>query len=162
MTDEAFAELVRTTSARLYRLALRMTGSPAEAEDILQETYLRAHVALADAQFEGRAALPTWLYRVTVNVCLDALRRRKRWRWISRVLHSASSESTARTEAHAALAETAELLAGLPPEQVGALVLTQVEGHSNAEAAGLLGCSEGAVEQRLIRARAALRRRTEP
>ena len=161
MPDDAFADLVRTTSARLYRLALRMTGNAAEAEDILQETYLRAHLALADARFEGRAQLSTWLYRIVVNVSLDALRRRRhRFRFL-RALPQSPRESPERAEAHAALAETAQFLGSLPAEQVGALILTQVEGLSNAEAAELLGCSEGAVEQRLIRARATLRRRSE-
>jgi RNA polymerase sigma-70 factor (ECF subfamily) len=146
----------------LYRLALRMTGSPAEAEDILQETYLRAHLALSDARFEGRAQASTWLYRVAVNASLDALRRRRRWARFLGAFPRAPAASAERSEAHAMLAEAAELLTSLPPEQVAALVLTQVEGLSNAEAAELLGCSEGAVEQRLIRARAALRRKVEP
>jgi RNA polymerase sigma-70 factor, ECF subfamily len=160
MVDEAFADLVRRTSARFYQLALRMTGNPSEAEDIVQETYLRAHLALSEGEFEDRAALDTWLYRVALNASIDVLRRRKRWAFF-RAVFRPENEAAERTEAHAVLRETAALLSLLPPEQVGALVLTQVEGLSNAEAARALGCSEGAVEQRLIRARAGLRRRGE-
>jgi RNA polymerase sigma-70 factor (ECF subfamily) len=162
MTDDRLAEVVSATSARLYRLALRMTGSPAEAEDILQETYLRAHLALADGLFEARATLTTWLYRVAVNACLDVLRQRRRRRAFLGVFRPAAVEPLEHTEARTALAQTAALISMLPPDQAGALVLTQVEGLSNAEAAAALGCSEGAIEQRLIRARAALRRRGEP
>jgi len=162
MTDDGFAKLVRATSARLYRLALRMTGSSSDAQDVLQETYLRAHLALRDGQFEARAALETWLYRVAVNASLDVLRKRKRRRAFLAVFRPTNSASAERAEAHVALAQTQALLATLPPDQAGALVLTQVEGLSNADAASALGCSEGAIEQRLIRARAALRRLGEP
>jgi RNA polymerase sigma-70 factor (ECF subfamily) len=139
-----------------------MTGSAAEAQDILQETYLRAHLALRDGQFEARAAFETWLYRVAVNASLDVLRRRKRRRAFLALFRPVVSTPAEHTEAHVALAQTQALLATLPPDQAGALVLTQVEGLSNADAAAALGCSEGAIEQRLIRARAALRRLGEP
>lgn len=159
MADEAFAELVRTTSSRLYRLALRMTGNPAEAEDILQETYLRAHVALCSGRFDGRAEQATWVYRIAVNAALDVIRRRERHSGLLARFPRHPAQTPERTEAHAVLAETAALLATLPEDQLAALVLTQVEELSNAEAAQALGCSEGAVEQRLIRARSTLRKR---
>jgi RNA polymerase sigma-70 factor (ECF subfamily) len=155
-TEPAFAELVHASSPRLYRLALRMTGSAADAEDVLQEAYLRAHLALEAGQFEARASLETWLYRVTSNVALDALRRARRGRRFLALFLPATPE---RTEASALLREVGLWLAVLPPEQHAALVLTQVEGLSNSEAARCLDCSEGAIEQRLIRARAALRRK---
>jgi RNA polymerase sigma-70 factor (ECF subfamily) len=157
-TEAAFAKLVQSSSTRLYRLALRLTGGAADAEDVLQEAFLRAHLALEAGQFESRASLETWLYRVTTNVALDALRRaRRRRRWLD-LFHLASPETPERTEAGTLLREVSAWLALLPPEQHAALVLTQVEGLSNADAARCLDCSEGAIEQRLIRARAALRR----
>jgi RNA polymerase sigma-70 factor (ECF subfamily) len=162
MAEDDFSALVQTTSPRLYRLALRLTGSPSDAEDVLQEAYLRAYLALSEGRFEGRASLATWLYRSTVNAALDALRRRRRRLALSNWYRPATSQPAEHTEARALLADAAALLAALPPEQAGALVLTQVEGLTNAEAAELLGCTEGAVEQRLIRARATLRRRAEP
>jgi RNA polymerase sigma-70 factor, ECF subfamily len=160
--DDNFAELVRATSPRLYRLALRLTGDPAEVDDILQETYLRAHLALCDGDFEERATLATWLYRVATNVAIDALRRRRRWGGLLRLFRPLATVPAEAVEARTALAQTAAILSALPPEQAAAIVLTQVEGLSNAEAAAALGCSEGAVEQRLIRARAALRKRGDP
>jgi RNA polymerase sigma-70 factor, ECF subfamily len=158
-TEPAFAELVHASSPRLYRLALRMTGSAADAEDVLQEAFLRAHLALEAGRFEARASLETWLYRVTSNVALDALRRARRSRRFLGLFLPATPEAPERTEASTLLREVALWLAVLPPEQHAALVLTQVEGLSNAEAARCLDCSEGAIEQRLIRARAALRRK---
>ena len=70
----AFEEIYRTHSPRLYSLALRMLGNPADAEDMLQEIFLSAHRKLEG--FRGEAALGTWLYRLATNQCLDYLRSR--------------------------------------------------------------------------------------
>jgi RNA polymerase sigma-70 factor (ECF subfamily) len=161
MADDDFSELVRATSARLYRLAVRMTGNSSDAEDVLQEVYLRGYIALSEGRFEGRASAATWLYRVAVNEALDTLRRRRRRLVLSSTHQEATGQTAESPEARALLAEMAALLGTLPPEQAGALVLTQVEGLSNAEAAEILGCTDGALEQRLIRARATLRKRSE-
>ena len=69
-------------------------------------------------------------------------------------------DGEAGAEAHMALAELNELLGALPPDQRAAVVLQSVEGHAVSEIAVILGCSEGAVEQRLVRARATLRERS--
>ena len=70
----AFEEIYRAHSAKLYSLALRMLGNPADAEDLLQEIFLSAHRKLEG--FRGDAALGTWLYRLATNQCLDYLRSR--------------------------------------------------------------------------------------
>src|ERR1051325_6289510 len=71
----AFEELYRQHSRRLYSLVLRMIGSPDEAEDLLQEVFLQAYRKLSG--FRGESALGTWLYRLTMNYCLDHLRSRQ-------------------------------------------------------------------------------------
>src|SRR5947207_8972719 len=70
----AFEELYRAHAGRLYSLACRMLGNPADAEDLLQEIFLAAHRKLDG--FRGDAALGTWLYRLATNHCLDYLRSR--------------------------------------------------------------------------------------
>src|SRR6187200_1677359 len=70
----AFETIYRTHSGRLYSVACRMLGNPADAEDLLQEIFLAAHRKLDS--FRGESALGTWLYRLTTNLCLDHLRSR--------------------------------------------------------------------------------------
>src|SRR5207245_2417961 len=73
--DDAFEKLYREHAPRLYALASRISGSPSEGEDLLQEIFLQAHRKLES--FNGHAAVGTWLYRLAVNHCLDYLRSRR-------------------------------------------------------------------------------------
>jgi RNA polymerase sigma-70 factor, ECF subfamily len=72
---EAFARLVDETSGKIYQAALRILGDPQDAEDVLQETYIKAYRSLPE--FEGRSSLATWLYRIAVNEALMMVRKRK-------------------------------------------------------------------------------------
>jgi RNA polymerase sigma-70 factor, ECF subfamily len=72
---EAFARLVDETSAHIYRIALQILNDEQDAEDVLQETYVKAFRALPG--FEGRSSLTTWLYRIAVNEALMQVRKRK-------------------------------------------------------------------------------------
>ena len=71
--QEAFAQLVRDNERRVYTLALRMCGSPEDALDLAQETFLRAWSALPN--FRGGSSFSTWLYRLASNACVDLLRQ---------------------------------------------------------------------------------------
>jgi len=153
----AFEHIVAETSVALVRLGARMLGNVSDAEDIVQETYLRAHRALVDGQFDGRSRVRTWLYRITSNLAIDALRSRKRQRVVSDDRAVGVSDGLAAAEARVALTELDDWLSVLPAEQRAALTLSVMEGFPNAEIARILGCSEGAVEQRLVRARTTLR-----
>jgi RNA polymerase sigma-70 factor (ECF subfamily) len=156
----SFRRLVEETTPAMYRLAARITGSLEDAEDVLQESYMKAWDALEEGRFDGRAQTRTWLYRIVVNGAMDVLRARKRrGRAPDDSLADAAVEGTA--EARAALRELSGWLRDLPADQRTALVLKELEGLTSAEIANLMGCSEGAVEQRLVRARAALRERSE-
>ena len=73
---EAFAELVRAHHVRVYRLALRLTGNPADAEEIVQDTFMRAHERIAE--FRGEARFVTWLCRIATNTALMRLRSASR------------------------------------------------------------------------------------
>lgn len=156
----AFREIVVATSAELVRLAARIMGNLADAEDVVQEAYVRAHRSLVAGQFDGRSKLLTWLRRIVANAAIDALRSRRRRPAATDTAPEVGWDGAASAEARVALTELDDWLGALPPDQRAALTLSAVEGLGNAEIAEIMGCTEGAVEQRLVRARAALRKRS--
>lgn len=160
----AMDALIRATYAHVYALALRLLGDPSDAADATQEVYVR--VVRSVLGFRGEAAFGTWLHRVTVNVCLTALRKRgdARARGQSAGIVEMDVELADDAPDPATRAETADLtarttaaLATLPAEAREVVVLRDVQGLSTKEAAQVLGISEGAVKVRLHRAHARLR-----
>ena len=166
----AFSELVRQTQQTLYRVAARILGSPSDAEDVLQEAYMKAHAAIVDGRFSGanklekvdgneeaapKARVTTWLYRIVVNQALDHLRSKKRRR--TEELDDEMPLNAASAEQHVALRELKDLLGTLSEQERVAFVLKELEGRTSREIAEMLDTTEGAVEQRLVRARATLR-----
>jgi RNA polymerase sigma-70 factor (ECF subfamily) len=156
---QAFREIVASTAPALFRLAARLTGSIQEAEDVLQDSYVKAWSAIEQGRFEGRAQLETWLYRIVTNTAIDALRSRRRRGRTGASLSADIPAAGQSTDTGAALRELAAWLGDLPEDQHAAIVLKELEGMTSTEIAPLLGCSEGAVEQKLVRARATLRGR---
>jgi RNA polymerase sigma-70 factor, ECF subfamily len=156
----AFGQIVDATSGRLVRLAARMLGNIVDAEDVVQEAYVKAYRALTTGEFDGRANVSTWLYRIVTNQAIDAMRGRARRPKPTDTADESTSD-LASAEQKMALAELADFMSELPPDQRATLVLKAVEGMTSPEIAEVLQCSEGAVEQRLVRARAALRKRSE-
>jgi RNA polymerase sigma-70 factor (ECF subfamily) len=155
---KAFEDLVQQSAPRLYRLAVRLTGSLEDAEDVLQESFLQAVSTLRGGRFQQRSSVETWLYRVVTHTALKLVgRRRKTSEWAQRTLGTATEP--ARAELRAELAVLSGWLDELPEEQRAALVLKELEGLTTAEIAQVLECTEGSVEQRLVRARATLRAR---
>jgi RNA polymerase sigma-70 factor, ECF subfamily len=153
LDEEAFGELVAPLQKELYAHCYRMLRSHHDAEDALQEALLRAWRALPT--FDGRAPLRAWLYRITGNVCLTAIRKRG----VQAVPIDGHDEDTASepefdTQAAAAHAMTVTLQ--LPPSQRAALILRDVLGFPAREAASTLGTTPAAVNSALIRARANL------
>lgn len=155
----AFRIIVERSSGRLYRLGARMMGNTADAEDVLQDAYVRAFQALSSGSFDGRAGVQTWLYRIVTNACLDALRRRKVRPVAAADPPEGQFDGQLEADTRLALGELDRWLGDLNPDQRAVLVLKGVEGLTSPEIAEILECSEGAVEQRLVRARAALRQR---
>ena len=156
----AFQRIVDATSPQLIRLGARMLGSVADAEDVVQEAYVKAYRALTTGEFDGRASVTTWLYRIVTNQAIDAMRSRVRRPKPTDTADESISE-LASAEQKLALTELEDWLSELPPDQRAALVLKAVEGMTSPEIAEIMQCSEGAVEQRLVRARAALRKRSQ-
>lgn len=154
----SFREVVVATAPSLFRLAARLLGSEQEAEDVLQDSYVKAWDAMKQGKFDERARVETWLYRIVTNCALDALRRRRRAR-ASGPLSEDMPDPGQRTDRGAALRELASWLADLPEDQQAAIVLKEMDGMTSAEIGKILECSEGAVEQKLLRARTTLRGR---
>lgn len=158
--DAAFRGIVDHTRGPLYRLAARLCGDLGEAEDALQEAYVHAYRALREGRYDGRSKVETWLYRIVTNAGIDALRRRKEQRAPeAREAREPRFDGLVAAEARVALRELDAMMDDVAPQDRAALVLVAVEGLSAKAAGEALGCSEGAVEQRLVRARAALRSR---
>lgn len=157
---DAFRRIVDSTSEGLVRLGARIVGSLSEAEDVVQDAYVKAYQALISGRFEQRSSVTTWLRHIVTNTAIDSLRSRSRRPVPSEAVAESGWDGEAGAEAHVALAELNDLLGTLPPDQRAAVVLQSVEGHAVSEIAVIMGCSEGAVEQRLVRARATLRERS--
>lgn len=165
----ALDALIRATYADVYALCRRMLADPDEAADATQEVFVR--VMRSVIGFRGDSAFGTWLHRVTVNVCLTALRKRSKARAVGMVAGgtpfalpgdeaSLVSSDVSPSEA----AETADLLsrseaalARLPEDARAVVVLRDIEGLSTKEVADLLGVTENVVKVRLHRAHARLR-----
>ena len=160
-----FGPIVRATEARLYRIALRILANASDAEDAVQESYTRAYDALLRGRYDEQLRVEAWLVTIVTRVSIDALRSRKRLPPSARHPAGSSSDdepasSRALSEDQlAAVMELGRWLNDLVPDQRAAVVLKYVEGMTSAEVASVLGVSEGAVEQRLLRAKAALKRR---
>lgn len=145
---DAFADLVRATQSQVVR-ACAALADPASAEDLAQETYLRAYGALPG--FAGQSHVRTWLLGIARHVCIDEVRRRTRRRTLLRRM---PREAQARTEVISS--NVALLIRSLPDDQREAFVLTQVIGLSYAEAAAVSECPIGTIRSRVARARATL------
>ncbi|WP_117213546.1 RNA polymerase sigma factor SigM [Allorhizocola rhizosphaerae] len=153
----AFAELFRRHRDRLWAVALRTTGDREDAADALQEAMLSAHRNAA--RFRGESAVTTWLHRIVVNACVDRLRRRQAHRTVPMPGQDdprAHGEPAAPVVDHDTAMVVREALAQLPVEQRASLVLVDLEGHSVAEVAEMLGVAEGTIKSRCSRGRARL------
>lgn len=170
--DAAFDELMTRYEARAYRLAFRLTGAAADAQDVVQEAFLSAYRGLAG--FRAEARFSTWLFRIVTNAALMHRRARRRRpttplddgvpRFDGDGRHAAEPadlEAAARVEERLdreALAEAAQrAVDALPDLYREAFVLRDLEEMDTAEVAELLGIGPAAVRQRVHRARLMLR-----
>ena len=156
----AFEELYRAHAGRIFGLALRMLGNPADAEDLLQEIFLAAHRKLDT--FRGDAALGTWLYRLAMNQLLDHVRSRAAR--AGQLTDGMDDMSTLADAGGAKLADRAvdrvdleRAIAQLPEGCRAAFVLHDVEGLEHQEVAEVLGIAEGTSKSQVHKARLRLR-----
>ncbi|MCA8900505.1 MAG: RNA polymerase sigma factor [Hyphomonas sp.] len=152
----AVSWLVDRYSPQVLGLATRMLGDRTEAEDVTQETFLRAWKALPN--WEPRAKFSTWLHRVALNLCYDQLRKRREV-LPGELPDMADTAPTPpeRYEQTERVRTIEAAIAALPERQAAALTLCALQGHSQAEAADILDTSEEALESLLARARRSLR-----
>ena len=166
---EAFARLVDETSSQLYRTAMQILANEQDAEDVLQETYIKALKALPD--FEGRSSLSTWLHRIAVNEALMLLRKRKTPMVSVEEGNSfnGEEESEGMEIIDFCCLPEGELMNGesrkfmdkaiqqLPENLRTVFILRDLEDYSIQETAEALKLSESNVKTRLLRARLHLR-----
>jgi RNA polymerase sigma-70 factor (ECF subfamily) len=156
----SWADVVEQHSARVYRLAYRLTGNPHDAEDLTQEVFVRVFRSLSSytpGTFEG------WLHRITTNLFLDGARRKAKIRF-----DALGDDAETRLPSRTITPDAAVLegifdddveiaLAALPPDFRAAVVLCDVEGLSYDEIADVLGLKLGTVRSRIHRGRSMLR-----
>jgi RNA polymerase sigma factor (sigma-70 family) len=159
-TPPSWDEIVRTHSARVYRLAYRLTGNPHEAEDLTQDVFVRVFRSLSSytpGTFEG------WLHRITTNLFLDQVRRKQRIRFDA-LPDDAGDRLAGRERTPAQVyddehfdPDVQSALDQLAPDFRAAVVLCDIEGLSYEEVAATLGIKLGTVRSRIHRGRAQLR-----
>ena len=159
----AFNSLMGTHERRMYAVALRMCGNPEDAQDCLQEAMLRVWRAISG--FKGQSSFSTWVYRITMNTCLDELRKRK-----SRPNTSLDSlvdagwspaDEGETPERHALRGEVRKKLSAfiqeLPEDMRAAIVLRDIQGYAYDEIAQMLNTNVGTIKSRISRGREKLR-----
>ncbi len=163
---EAFGVIVRRYQKRIYRLAVHLLRDAAEAEDVTQDTFVRAYGALD--RFDGRSEPFTWMYRIAVNLSLNAIRSRKSKRASTtpddpriegllverRATHADPAALSADRQMAMVLCEG---LDELSETLRTTLILVSIDGLSHAEAGEVLGCPEGTVAWRIHEARRKLK-----
>jgi RNA polymerase sigma-70 factor, ECF subfamily len=167
--SDSFNQLIKRWERPIYALAYRTIGRDEDARDVCQETFLRAFRALPG--FKGQAKFSSWLYRITLNLCRDWLRRQRRTPIVSApegvdVVELASEqgpvESIEDLVARKQLSRTVgEAMRFLPEEQRTAIVLKEYHGLTFQEIADLQGCPLSTVKTRLYQGLSVLRRRLE-
>jgi RNA polymerase sigma factor (sigma-70 family) len=159
-TPPSWDDLVRQYSARVYRLAYRLTGNMHDAEDLTQEVFVRVFRSLPSytpGTFEG------WLHRITTNLFLDMARRRQRIRFEGLgdqavgLLRDGEPTPAQAFDARHLDTDVQQALEALAPEYRAAVVLCDIEGLSYEEIAATLGVKLGTVRSRIHRGRAQLR-----
>lgn len=164
--ERAFGALVTRYESKVYSLAMKMLRNPEDAEDVLQDTFLRAYRGIKS--FKGNSTFSTWIYRITANSALMRLRKKQ--------LPQVSIEDSDERETPISIVDWApgpveqllnqemqrvmdEAIEALPPEFRQVFILRDVEELSNADVAEILDLSVAAVKSRLHRARLKVRNR---
>jgi RNA polymerase sigma-70 factor (ECF subfamily) len=169
----AFGRLVQRHQRRVYAAALHILGNHSDADDVTQESFVRAYRGLST--FDGRADFSTWLYRITVNTALNALRGGKRGAALSQKsgteaahvggrpesLGTGSSDPAQKAQQSAEVVRVFDAIADLSPSLRVTLILATVEDLPHKQIAEILEIPEGTVAWRVNEARRLLRQRLE-
>ena len=160
-SDQDFENMVETHNQFVYNVAYRILGNEADAEDASQETFIAAYRNFD--KFRGQSAVSTWLYRIAVNAALMRLRKDRRKQFLTQTGYD-DTQLVSWTPGPESAALNAELkeqlengLALLPPQLRAAVVLRDVQGLTNEEAADSLKTSVSSLKSKLHRGRVLLR-----
>ena len=156
---EAFSIIVERNAPLVWSVALKVTGNPTDASDAYQDAFLSAHRSAA--KFRGDAAVSTWLYRITVNAALAQMRKstslgktqQVEWEVSTRISDPSPKLHPDNVEVSI---DVSQALSRLPKDQQRAVVLVDMFGYSQVDAAVALEVPEGTIKSRLFRARKAL------
>ncbi len=164
---ESFNQLVVRWERPMYTLAYRVIGREEDARDVCQEAFLRAFRALG--AFKGQAKFSSWLYRITLNLCRDWIRRERRGRLVQppegvdvidlKSEHGPAESIEALVARHELGRAVEAAMATLPEEQRTAIILKEYHGLTFQEIADLLGCPLSTVKTRLYQGLTVLRRK---
>ncbi|APR84233.1 RNA polymerase sigma factor RpoE [Minicystis rosea] len=164
---QAFGMLVRRYQKRIFRLAFHLVRSGAEAEDVTQETFVRAFQAID--RFDGRSEPFTWLYRIAVNLSLNTLRSRKNSRdstpsddprieaLLTETRPSQGGDPATASQQRQLAAALCDGIDALSDTLRTTLILVCIDGVAHDDASKILGCPEGTVAWRVHEARRKLR-----
>ncbi|GHU71054.1 hypothetical protein AGMMS49992_04400 [Clostridia bacterium] len=161
---EAYEQLILPLEQRIYALCYRITNNREDAFDCAQEVMLRAYRSIGE--YRSQASFATWIYRITTNVCLDMIRRRRVKPFVSlEALMDTGFPLADRSHNPHDLLERSDLnqalkegIARLPLEMRAAIILRDVQGLTYEEVASILHINIGTVKSRISRARERLRR----
>jgi RNA polymerase sigma-70 factor, ECF subfamily len=171
----AFNEIVSRYKNRVHNYVCRMVGPGVDAEDLTQETFVRAYTSIHS--FQSRASLNTWLYRIATNLCIDFVRKRNRIKalTISLQMDEGDEESDVERELpderfdpqyrflNKELGAQLQVALGSLPDKLRTVVLLHdIEGLPYEEIAQIVDCPLGTVKSRLFNARASLREKLGP
>jgi len=170
---EAFEMIIEDYQKKVFNIALRMIGNHDDASELAQEVFIRIYKSIKN--FKGESSLSTWIYRITTNVCLDELRKRKNKNVVSLdedVKHEDGEikrqvEDTGPTpdiiaEKNEIRRVVKEAILSLPEDQRTVIILRDIQGFSYDEIAKIMNCPEGTVKSRINRSRQILRDRLKP
>jgi RNA polymerase sigma-70 factor (ECF subfamily) len=167
-SPQAFEELVTKYQSKVFSMALSFTRNREAADDLAQEVFLKAYLALP--RFHGRSEFGTWLYRISINHVRDYLRKKSRAKEVPlddvREIAFSDKEQTERAEqereAEARRTLVQRVVQTLPEKYRVILTLRDIQGLAYEEIAGVLRLSPGTVDSRLHRARRMLRGKLAP
>lgn len=152
----AFEALVKNYSPALYRFIYRLVGDPVDAEELTQETWVRAWQALS--RFKRQSSFKTWLFKIGMNLAFNLRKRRKATERLNELMLASTQDEPVEAFQQKRREEVVKAtLAKLPPDQRTALVLAIYEGLSYKEIAEVMGRSVRAVDGLLVRAKNNLR-----
>ena len=165
---DSFEQLIEDNRKKVYNIALRMLGNPEDANDVTQEVFLRVFKSMRG--FKEQSSFSTWIYRITKNVCLDEIRKKKKNNlvYIDKQIEYGDGQVTMQLEDERETPEEAaertelslrvrEAIAMLPEQHRILIVLRDIQNFSYDEIADILKCPDGTVKSRINRARSALR-----